>query len=197
MRASRFQRAAALLGVAGLSLVACGTDDDDEAASQATTGGTPTTAQAPGARADVVDGQGRALGQVTFAEAGGRVVVEASLRGLPPGFHGFHIHATGKCEPPFTTAGGHLAIGDQGHPSHAGDQPVLLVLADGSTELHFATDRYRLTDLLAAEGRAVIVHAAADNYGNVPTRYAPAVDDNTTRTGDAGDRLGCGVIKRP
>jgi Cu-Zn family superoxide dismutase len=197
MRTSRFRTAVALLGVAGLSLVACG-DDEEEAASQpATTGVTTTTAQAVGARADLVDGQGRALGQVTFTEAGGRVVVDASLRGLPPGFHGFHIHATGKCEPPFTTAGGHLAIGDQGHPSHAGDQPVLLVLADGSAELRFATDRYRLTDLLGAEGRAVIVHAAADNYGNVPSRYAPAVDENTARTGDAGDRSGCGVIKRP
>ena len=194
MRASRFRRAVALLGVAGLSLAACGTDDDEEAASQSATS---TTAQAAGARADVVDGQGGALGQVTFTEAGGRVVVDGSLRGLPPGFHGFHIHATGKCEPSFTTSGGHLAIGDQGHPSHAGDQPVLLVLGDGSAELRFATDRYRLTDLLAAEGRAVIVHAAADNYGNVPTRYAAAVDENTTRTGDAGDRLGCGVIKRP
>jgi Cu-Zn family superoxide dismutase len=188
---------AALVGLTTLGLVACG--EDDEAESQSTTtaaASTPTSAApAPGARADMADGQGRGLGQVTFTEQGGRVVVDASLRALPPGFHGFHIHAVGKCEPPFTTAGGHLAVGDQSHPAHAGDQPVLMVLADGTAELRFTTDRYQIADLLGGDGRAVIVHAAADNYGNIPNRYASAVDDATHRTGDAGDRIGCGVIK--
>ncbi len=174
-----------------MALVACG--DDDEAAS---TGSTVAT-QATGARADVVNAQGQSAGQVTFTEARGKVVVEASLRGLPPGFHGFHVHAVGKCEPPFTTAGGHLTVGQQDHPAHAGDQPTVLVGADGTAESRFATDRYRLSDLLTPEGRAVIVHAAADNHGNVPSRYAPGIDQMTKDTGDAGARLGCGVIKRP
>ncbi len=191
MRHQLLRLSVALTGVAALSLAACG--DDDEAASTTTTVATP----APGARADVVNAQGQSTGQVSFTEGAGRVVVEASLRGLPPGFHGFHVHAVGKCEPPFTSAAGHLTVGAQDHPAHAGDQPALLLAADGTAETRFATDRYRMSDLLTPEGRAIIVHAGADNHGNVPTRYAPGIDQMTKDTGDSGARLGCGVIKRP
>ncbi len=194
MRKNRTEPILAMLCVVGLALVACG-GDDEEASQPTSSAAVATTTVAPGARADVVNAQGQAVGQVTFSERDGRVVVDGTLRSLPPGFHGFHIHAVGRCEPPFTTAGGHLAVGDQGHPSHAGDQPALLVLGDGTAELRFTTDRFKIADLLAAEGRAVIVHAAADNYANIPTRYAPSVDDNTMRTGDAGDRLACGQVK--
>ena len=195
----------AALALAGAMLAACGDDDDQAATSGAQT--TPTTAAAVtttttpvGAVADLAGGDGRPRGRVTFTETGGRTVVEGKLTDLPPGFHGFHVHATGKCEtgtPPFTSAGGHLVVGDQAHPVHAGDQPVVLVLADRTAEIRFTTDRYKLSDLLTAEGRAVIVHANPDNYGNVPTRYAPEVDAMTKSTGDAGDRIACGVVKRP
>ncbi|MCA1673712.1 MAG: superoxide dismutase family protein [Actinobacteria bacterium] len=194
-RSCRITRAIAL-GVATLLLGACG-DDGEEASQPAPTStiATPTTV-APGARTDLVSAQGQAVGQVTFAEEGGKLVVEASVRGLPAGFHGFHIHAVGKCEADFTSAGGHLAVGDQAHPAHAGDQPVLMVLADGSGSLRFVTDRYKLSDLLTPEGRAVIVHALADNYGNVPSRYVPEVDAATKNTGDAGGRIACGPVRR-
>ncbi len=195
MRHRLLRRSAALTGVAALALVACG-DDGDEAAKTTTTVAT-AAASAPGARADVVNAQGQSAGEVTFTEGDGKVVVEGSLRGLPPGFHGFHVHAVGKCEPPFTSAAGHLVVGQQAHPAHAGDQPVVLALADGTAETRFSTDRYKLSDLLTPEGRAIVVHAGADNYGNVPTRYVPAIDQMTKDTGDAGARLGCGVIKRP
>ncbi len=180
--------------VALVSLVACGGDGDQ---AQTTTSAPPPTTTPPGARAELVNPQGQRVGQVTFTERDGKVTVEGALRDLPPGFLGFHVHAVGKCEPPFTSAGGHLAVGPQAHPAHAGDQPVLLVLADGTAETRFTTDRYKVADLLAADGRTVIVHASADNYGNVPTRYAPAIDQMTKDTGDAGGRLACGVIRRP
>jgi superoxide dismutase, Cu-Zn family len=194
-RSCRITRAIAL-GAATLLFGACG-EDSDEASQPAPTStiATPTTV-APGARADLVNAQGQGVGQVTFAEEVGKLVVEASVRGLPAGFHGFHIHAVGKCEADFTSAGGHLAVGDQAHPAHAGDQPVLMVLADGSGSLRFATDRYKLSDLLTPEGRAVIVHALADNYANVPSRYVAEVDAATKNTGDAGGRIACGAVKR-
>ncbi|MDQ3643395.1 MAG: superoxide dismutase family protein [Actinomycetota bacterium] len=184
----------ALTVVAALALAACG--DDDEPALQTTTSVAPP-ATVPGARAELTNAQAQPVGEVTFTERDAKVVVEANLRGLPPGFHGFHIHAVGKCEAPFTSAGGHLTLGTQAHPVHAGDQPVLLVAANGTAETRFATDRYKLSDLLPPDGRAMIVHAGADNYGNVPSRYAPAIDQMTKDTGDAGERLGCGVIRRP
>ena len=181
--------------LSGGLLVACGGGDDDgdeeDRAAQTTVTTTPTVA------ADMVAPDGSPAGRVTFVETGGRVAVEARLTNLPPGFHGFHIHAVGKCEagtPPFTTAGGHLAVGDQAHPGHAGDQPVLLVMGDRTAEIRFTTDRYKLSDLLTAEGRAVIVHANADNYSNIPTLYVREPDATTKATGDAGDRIACGVV---
>ena len=184
------------LALAAGALAGCG-DDGGEEPGGAAQNTTTTAAPAPVVAADMVAADGSPAGRVTFVEAGGRLTVEAKLTNLPPGFHGFHIHAVGKCErgtPPFTSAGGHLAVGGQAHPDHAGDQPVLLVLADRTAELRFTTDRYKLSDLQTAEGRAVIVHANPDNYGNVPTRYARQPDATTTSTGDAGDRIACGVV---
>lgn len=199
---TRTRRTVVALALAGTLLVACGDDgDDDEGAAGARAAAqTTSTTPPPAAVADVAGPDGRPLGRVTFTEEGGRIVVEGKLNGLPPGFHGFHVHAVGKCEPgtsPFTSAGGHMVVGDQTHPAHAGDQPVLLVLNDGSSDIRFASDRYTLGDLLGPEGRAVIVHANPDNYGNIPTRYTRRVDAMTQSTGDAGDRIACGVVRRP
>jgi Cu-Zn family superoxide dismutase len=175
-----------------LTLVACGDGDDDGGAAQTT-----VTTAAPAVTADMVAADGAPVGRVTFTDTGGRLTVEARLTNLPPGFHGFHIHATGKCErgtPPFTSAGGHMVVGEQAHPGHAGDQPVLLVMADRSADIRFTTDRYHLSDLQVPGGRAVIVHALPDNYANVPARYVRQPDATTLATGDAGDRLACGVV---
>ena len=65
----------------------------------------------------------------------------------------------------------------------------------GDAELTFLTDRFTLADLTGRDGAAVIIHSDPDNYANVPERYATdGVDEDTTSTGDAGDRLACGVI---
>ncbi len=44
-----------------------------------------------------------------------------------------------------------------------------------------------------------MIHADADNFGNIPTRYAlpdnaAVPDQQTLSTGDAGGRVACGVI---
>jgi Cu/Zn superoxide dismutase len=62
------------------------------------------------------------------------------------------------------------------------------------------TDRFTLADLA---GAVVIVHAQADNYNNVPrgskpeqyTANSSAAVKLSDDTGNAGDRIGCGVIK--
>ena len=62
------------------------------------------------ATAALVDGNGKKLGYVTLSQFRGKVTVAGRVKGIAPGFHGFHVHAVGKCEgPAFTTAGGHFA----------------------------------------------------------------------------------------
>ena len=53
--------------------------------------------------------------------------------------------------------------------------------------------------LTSGSVKALIIHADADNFGNIPGRYsreggATGPDDTTLATGDAGGRVACGVI---
>jgi superoxide dismutase, Cu-Zn family len=147
-------------------------------------------------RIDLVNVDGRTIGSVEFSETRyGTLDVEAKLRGLTPGFHGFHLHAVGDCEAPeFTSAGGHVKADDSAHGDHAGDLPPLLVKRNGTATLRATTDRLRLTDLEDGDGSAVVVHAARDNLAHIPSRYAPAPDQQTADTGDAGARVACGAF---
>jgi superoxide dismutase, Cu-Zn family len=179
-------------------------------------GGLTTAVQAHGRRAHAAlrDAAGREVGRVKFLQQS-KVLVRAWVAGQPPGFHGFHIHANddpanGKgciADPTqdpstwFASADGHLKATGQNHPDHIGDMPVLLVGQDGRAEASFSDDRLRPSRLT---GRAVIVHALPDNYDNIPlgaapdqyTANSPAAREKTLATGNAGDRLACGVIKR-
>jgi superoxide dismutase, Cu-Zn family len=154
---------------------------------------------------DLVAADGTEVGSVAFAEADGGVRVDAELTDLTPGFHGFHLHDVPTCDAdapdgPFTSAEGHWNPDGADHGEHAGDLVPLYVTADGTAELAFVTDRFVLTDVADHGGVAVMVHADPDNLGNVPDRYtaedadAPGPDEDTTNTGDAGDRAACGVL---
>jgi superoxide dismutase, Cu-Zn family len=158
--------------------------------------------------AHLINARGDDVGRVTFSNAVGGVQVTVRVTGLPPGFHGFHVHSVGRCEPnsvsptdptmrgDFLSAGGHIGAGQTDHPAHAGDLPVLLVNGSGTGTLTTVTDRLRLGDLTDTDGSAVIVHALPDNFANIPPRYAPGGPDQMTRnTGDSGGRIACGVVR--
>ncbi|HUR23584.1 MAG TPA: superoxide dismutase family protein [Acidimicrobiales bacterium] len=159
---------------------------------------------------DVTD---KALGTVSFSQEVGTVRVRVTARGLTPGWHGFHVHTKGDCTvgtgptDPFSAAGGHLgsaATPAQSHSGHDGDMPLLYANDDGVASATFRTDNFTTAQLLDADGSAVIVHAGADNYANIPSRYAsttpgaPATgpDAATLATGDSGARQRCGVVRR-
>jgi superoxide dismutase, Cu-Zn family len=89
------------------------------------------------ASAALRDASGQRVGLAVFKERRGKVEVSAEVWQATPGFHGFHVHTVGLCEPPFTTAGGHYNPGDVEHGDHAGDLPSLLVNEDGTGELEF------------------------------------------------------------
>jgi Cu-Zn family superoxide dismutase len=146
--------------------------------------------------ARLINADGDKVGKVVFKQRrDDRLWVFARVRELPPGFHGFHVHTVGACDPPtFTSAGGHFNPTGAAHGDHAGDLPVLLVRADGRGVLATVTDRFSIDELRDADGSAAMVHALADNYANIPDRYG-GPDAETLNTGDSGGRIACGVVR--
>ena len=157
--------------------------------------------------ATLLDPGGGEVGTVTFDEGDEGMEVSVEVTGLPPGFHGFHVHAVGACEPDsanpsdpsmtgdFLSAGGHIGAGRSDHGEHPGDLPTLYVAGSGTGSLTTVIDALTLDDLTDDDGSAVMVHASRDNYGNVPERYAPGGPDQMTlNTGDAGARIACGTV---
>jgi superoxide dismutase, Cu-Zn family len=139
---------------------------------------------------------GDRVGVAFFRERYDVVEVSAAVWDQTPGFHGFHVHTVGLCEPPgFTSAEGHYNPTGANHGDHAGDLPSLLVMDDGSARLQVVTDRFSIRELLAGDGSALMVHSDRDNFANIPERYG-GPDAETLSTGDAGSRVACGVIER-
>src|SRR5215210_5889142 len=66
------------------------------------------SAAAPrGLVASMTSSTGATLGTVRFVPRDdGKVSVRVAATGLTPGFHGFHVHTTGTCDPLATDAGG-------------------------------------------------------------------------------------------
>ncbi len=204
--------ATSLLSTCAITLMAgCGGGDEAPAATvpedtPARTESAETTAG--GLTATLVDPEGTEVGTVRFSEAEGGTQVFVEVAGLPPGFHGFHVHAVGVCEPDspsptdpsmtgdFLSAGGHLGAGEADHGAHRGDLPLLYVTEAGTGSLTAVSDALTLTDLTDDDGSAVMVHGGRDNYANIPERYAPGGPDEMTRnTGDAGGRIACGPVE--
>jgi Cu-Zn family superoxide dismutase len=192
-------------------LVACGGDEEapDEASGENTAAAAEQTeADTDELTAILVDPEGTEVGNVTFEEADEGTEVSVEVTGLPPGFHGFHVHAVGVCEPDsanpsdpsmtgdFLSAGGHVGVGESDHGEHPGDLPSLYVAESGTGSMTAVTDALALADLTDDDGSAVMVHEGRDNYANVPERYAPSgPDEMTLNTGDAGGRIACGPVE--
>jgi superoxide dismutase, Cu-Zn family len=150
------------------------------------------SAQAQVAKATLKDATGKEVGQAELVQTPQGVLVKLSLKGAVAGDHAFHVHAVGKCEPPFTSAGGHFNPGAKKHGieaaegAHAGDMPNLHIPASGELVVEIANPMISLVkgqpnSVFDADGSALVIHAAADDYKSDPT-------------GNAGDRIACGVI---
>jgi Cu-Zn family superoxide dismutase len=150
----------------------------------------PSLAQAQQAQSTIRDRDGNTVGTAVLRQTPTGVLLHAKLTNVPPGVHGFHIHETGACEPPFESAGGHLVAAGRSHGylvktgPHAGDMPNIHVPDSGALELEVMTGVKSLdAQLLDADGAALVIHANADDYESQPS-------------GAAGPRIACGVIER-
>jgi len=145
----------------------------------------------PAAEAKLAATKGNAAsGSVSFVKQGERILVNATVTGLTPGAHGFHIHEKGDCSAPdATSAGGHFnpAGHPHGHPQmgahHAGDMTMLEADAGGNARLSVELSGVAFDGEQGIVGRGVIVHASPDDFKTQPT-------------GNSGARVACGVIVR-
>jgi len=129
-------------------------------------------------------------GSASFVETEGGVLIELEVHHAPPGWHAVHVHEKGDCSAADgTSAGGHFNPGNMAHGAphalahHAGDLGNMWVDEKGEgrhvllmPELTVAAGPYSVV------GRALVVHATNDDLTTQPT-------------GNAGGRIGCGVIR--
>lgn len=144
------------------------------------------------ARATIEARSGSQLtGHATFTDVAGGVLVELEVHRVKPGYHAVHVHEKGDCSAAdASSAGGHFNPAGKNHGSphaldhHAGDLGSMLVDEKG--------DGYHvllMPDLTvhpgpsSVVGRAIIVHETYDDLVTQPT-------------GNAGGRIGCGLIKQ-
>lgn len=131
-------------------------------------------------------------GRLDIEAVDGGVRIRGELGGLGRGTqHAIHVHERGDCSAADgSSAGGHFNPGNALHgragqgAHHAGDMDNLRTDANGVAQIDISLGGVVLgggapTDILS---RAIIVHAAPDDYSSQPS-------------GNAGARIGCGVIE--
>ncbi len=152
---------------------------------------TPKPAAGPQAKATIESRSGsNVTGWATFTDRStGGVAVVVHIENAPPGMHGLHVHEKGDCSAPdASSAGGHFNPGGMQHAGptdthrHAGDLGNITIESNGTGHLELVTDLLTVRPgPNSVVGKAVVFHEKADDLKTQPT-------------GNAGGRLGCGVV---
>jgi Cu-Zn family superoxide dismutase len=136
----------------------------------------------------LVNVAGASIGAVQAEQRAGGTYLRVAVQGLPPGDHGLHLHAVGRCDiPTFESAGGHWNPAGRQHGhlnpagSHAGDLPNLTASANGRGAINFLATGGSLAD---ADGTALVIHSQPDDYRTDPS-------------GNSGGRIACAVLAPP
>ena len=130
-------------------------------------------------------------GKAAFTElASGGTKVEVWIENATPGVHGLHIHEKGDCSAPdASSAGAHFNpagnphAGPQDPEHHNGDFGNITIGPDGKGHVEMTSDMLTVKPgANSVVGKAIVFHEKADDLKTQPS-------------GDAGGRLGCGVMK--
>lgn len=150
--------------------------------------GAPLPYAGPAATAVLHDARGVEVGRATATSVQGGLRVTVEVAALPPGYHGEHIHAVGRCDPPdFQSAGGHWNPLGTHHGTlnaagpHMGDLPNLVIGSDGRATMGVNIPGATMAGLLDADGASLVIHADRDDMMSDPS-------------GDSGSRIACGVF---
>lgn len=147
------------------------------------------------AKAEIINNAGDPIGTIDVTEGTKGVVLNVTLRNLPAGAHGFHIHNVGDCSDHdmFKMSGGHIKEEGDSHGflnengPEAGDLRNLVVPSNGMLKAEFYAPDLKVSGegltLLDENGSAFVIHADPDDYTTQPI-------------GGAGARIACGVIKK-
>lgn len=162
---------------------------------EAATGSVQNTPGEEGSRAvATIEGKSGSnlAGTATFTRRGNVVNLVLEVRNGKPGSRAVHLHEVGNCsDPKAESAGGHWNPTDESHgkigmteKAHGGDIGNFVIGPDGTGRLEFSTDRWTIggdaqTNVV---GRSIVIHDGEDDYKSQPS-------------GNAGDRIGCGVIE--
>jgi Cu-Zn family superoxide dismutase len=177
----------ALMAIATtIFLSACGTTPEPKSAAA------PAQSTARQAVVNLASASGSLVsGKVTVMPMADGVHLTGTVGGLPANStHGFHIHEKGDCSAAdASSAGPHFNPAaaphgkDESGAHHAGDMDNVVANAEGVVNLDVHVSGVTLGGGAANDiaGRALVVHAAPDDYTSQPA-------------GNAGARVACGVI---
>lgn len=191
---ARLTRFTCVLILAGsVSLGGCangGEDVEDVGADTAMTGTMGDAGMQQTATAELQPTEGyNVMGTVTFTEESDGVRVEADIMHLSPGMHGIHVHEFGDCSAPdASSAGGHFNPTGMQHGApddsvrHVGDLGNIEAGPDSTASLSRLDTVLSLSGPNSIVGKALVIHSGEDDLTSQPS-------------GNAGDRVACGVIE--
>ena len=131
-------------------------------------------------------------GSILLIQAPGTAtLIKGTIKGLAPGSHGFHIHEFGDMSDGCKSMGGHYNPDDVDHgdinEGHVGDLGNITADESGTAKFTIEAKRVDLMGERSVIGRGFVVHSDEDDLGK-------GGDAESLKTGNAGDRLACGVI---